>query len=213
MQKRAEPWNAEQYATWSALGGECWLCDSAPGSPAWLNDLRAGFWVRSVNDRPLDEFERIGGSIGDVVIVRADVPGVGPVIRSVTLSAPKARTKRPTTTTKRQPAQWTRERSILPGRRVYKRDRPKYLAFAAHHQHVSIYAWFLIGLLEREYKIGIKIRHAKLAEALGRHPSTIKRAQSCCAHFGFLRVLSGKAGHRSNQYEPCFPHDYANQNV
>jgi hypothetical protein len=33
----------------------------------------------------------------------------------------------------------------------------------------------------------------------------VKRAQMCCQHFGFLHVLSGKAKHRSNAYEVCWP--------
>src|SRR5437879_4579316 len=87
IKKRPGPWPAEQYQTWSALGGDCYLVDSTPGSPAWLNGLQATFWIRSINDQPFDDFERLGGRIGDVVIVRAEVPGIGPIIRSLTLSA------------------------------------------------------------------------------------------------------------------------------
>jgi hypothetical protein len=208
IKKRPEPWTAEQYETWAALGDECYLVDSAPDSPAWLNGLQNSFWVRSINDQSFDTFERSGGRVGDVVIVRAEVPGIGPVIRSLTLSAEprkKVRSPRQNAEANHQAPQWKREPPVLAGKRVFKESRPAFLEFAARHPHVRRHAWLLTELLKHEWRIGIKIRHRKIAEAVGCHPSTVKRAQTCCQHFGFLRVISGKAKHRSNSFEVCWP--------
>lgn len=208
IRKRPEPWTAAEYETWSALGGDCYLADSSPGSPAWLNGLQTGFWIRSINDQLFDDFEKSEGRIGDVVIVRADVPGIGPVIRSLTLSAEpqkQARPARQKADSKRQSPQWVRKPPVLAGRRVFKNTRPAYLELAARHPDVRRHAWLLTELLKREYRIGIQIRHKKIAEAVGCHPTTVKRAQACCQHFGFLRVLSGKSKHRSNSFEICWP--------
>jgi hypothetical protein len=208
IKKRQEPWTAEQYETWAALGGESYLVDSASSSPAWLNGLQTGFWIRSINDQPFDDFERSRGRVGDVVIVRADVPGIGPVIRSLTLSAEpskQARAPRQNTEAKRRSPQWKSEPPVLAGKRVFKDSRPAFLELAARHPHVRRHAWLLTELLKREWRIGIKIRHKKVAEAVGCSRATVQRAQDCCQHFGFLHVISGKAKHRSNSFEVCWP--------
>jgi hypothetical protein len=183
--------------------------DSAPGSPAWLNGLQTGFWIRSINDRPFDDFERSGGGVGDVVILRAEVPGIGPVIRSLTLSAEpsKARSPRQKIAAKRQSPAWKREAPVLAGKRVFKDARPALLEFAAAHPHVKRHIWLLVHLLKREWRKGIIVKHETIAKAVGCHVSRVKRAQSCCEHFGFLRVISGKRSRKYNTYEVCWPSD------
>jgi hypothetical protein len=208
IKKRPEPWTAEQYETWSALGGDCYLVDSAPGSPAWLNGLQTAFWIRSINDQSFDDFERSRGRVGDVVIVRADVPGIGPVIRSLTLSAEpqkQARAPRQNTEAKRRSPQWKSEPPVLPGKRVFKDSRPAYLEFAARHPYIRRHVWLLAELLKREWRKGIIVRHKTVAEAAKCSPRTVKRAQAICAHFGFLSVESGKRAHRHNTFSVCWP--------
>jgi hypothetical protein len=208
IKKRPEPWTAQEYETWSALGGECYLVDSAPGSPAWLNGLQSGFWIRSINDQPFDDFDRSGGRIGDVVIVRAEVPGIGAVLKALTLGAQplkRVQSERQKADTKRSAPKWKSEPPVLPGKRVYKDSRARYLEYAARHPLVRKHVWFLTELLKRDWKRGIIPRHATIAKAVGCSIATVQRSQACCQHFGFVNVISGQHAHRHNTFEVCWP--------
>jgi hypothetical protein len=65
--------------------------------------------------------------------------------------------------------------------------------------------WLLTALLKMEWHRGITPRHNTIAKAAGCSKSAVKRSQSCCQHFGFLRVISGKRSHKHNTYEVCWP--------
>jgi hypothetical protein len=97
---------------------------------------------------------------------------------------------------------WSRQRPVLPGKQVFKDTRAKYLEFAAQHPHVRRHSWLLARLLKMQCIIP---RHSTIAKAAGVSPSTVKLAQACCCHFGFVRVLSGKRAHKHNTYEVCWP--------
>jgi hypothetical protein len=206
MRKRDQAaYRPEDWQIWAALGiDDARLIDVAPGSPAWLADLRDGAWITAINDMPFDGF--INGAVGQIIEVRAQLPGVGPVIRKLVLVAPPEKKSKAPRQQTREPA-WKLEPPVLPGKRVFKDSRPALLEFAARHPHVKRHVWLLLHLLQREWRKGIIVKHKTIAEAVKCHVSRVKRAQSCCQHFGFLRVNSGKRTRQHNSYEVCWPAD------
>jgi len=193
----------DDWQIWAALANDdARLVEVAPGSPAWFADLRDGAWITAMNGGPFESFH---GAIGDVIEVRAQMPGIGPVIRKLVLAAPplKKAVKAPRGSS-RVP-KWKHEPPVLAGKRVFKDSRPAFLEFAARHPHVRRHVWFLMELLKREWRKGIILKHKTIAEAAGCHVSTVKLSQSCCQHFGFCRVTSGKRSRKHNTFEVCWP--------
>jgi hypothetical protein len=194
------------WKVWADLNDEnARLADSERGSPAWLSDLRAGFWVLSINGQTFEVSERSPAAIGDAIEIRAFAQGLGSFSRNVVLIEQPTETQRSPRQRNRVPASWTQERPVLPGKRVYKDSRPSYLELAAAHPHVRRHVWFLTRLLKAEWHKGIQLKHKKIAKDAGCCISAVKLSQACCQHFGFLRVCSGKRAHRSNTYEVTWP--------
>jgi hypothetical protein len=206
MQARDQAsYRPEDWRVWGALGNDdARLIDVTPGSPAWLADLRDGAWITAINGQPFEDFS--GGLAGQIIEVRALLAGIGPVVRQLVLAAPPARAKKPVRQAeqKRQPA-WKLLDPVPPGKRVYKDTRARYLEYASRHPFARKHVWFLTELLKRDWKRGIIPRHKTIAEAVGCSVSTVKRAQTCCEYFGFVRVASGQRSHRHNTYEVCWP--------
>jgi hypothetical protein len=193
----------EEWRVWGALGNDdARLVDVTPGSPAWLADLRDGAWVIAINAQPFEDFT--GGVAGQTIEVRAFQAGIGPIVRQLVLAAPPARTKKAARPATRLPT-WKLEPPVLPGKRVYKDTRARYLEYAARHRFVHKHVWFLTELLKRDWKKGIIPRHKTIAEAVGCSVATVQRAQACCHHLGFVKVTSGQRSHRHNTYEVCWP--------
>jgi hypothetical protein len=195
-------YTSEDWKRWGELGEDARLVDSERGSPAWLADVRTGTWVLSINGHPFDAFERAGAAVGTAVCVKAFFPGLDTFSRTFLLIEPPTKTSAPR---RRDPPAWTRERPVLPGKRVFKDSRARYLEFAARHPFVRRHVWFLAELLKRDWHRGIIPRHATIAAAAGCGTSSVKRSQACCQHFGFVRVISGKRAHKHNTFEVCWP--------
>jgi hypothetical protein len=205
---RARPqrrYSAADWKAWSELGDEARLVEVIRGSPAWLNDLREGTWVASINGVAFEEFERSSAAVGDVVEVRAFADGLGSFTRRLVLVEQPIKGSVGRKTPSRTAPAWTHERPVLPGKQVFKDTRAKYLEYAAQHPHVRRHSWLLARLLKMHWHRGIIPRHATIAKTAGVSISTVRLAQACCCHFGFLRVLSGKRVHRNNTYEVCWP--------
>jgi hypothetical protein len=199
-------YSSDDWKTWGDLAADqARLVDSAPGSPGWLGDLRCGVWILSVNGMGFDDFERSAAAVGDVIEIRAFASGLGSFSRKLALiAAPGKNPAAPRQRNRAAPA-WKRERPVLPGKKVFKDARPSYQEFAAQHPFVRRHVWLLTNLLKMQWHRGIIPRHTKIAKAAGCCTATVKLAQACCQHFGFLRVTSGKRSHRHNTYEVCWP--------
>jgi hypothetical protein len=205
---RARPqrrYGAADWRTWSELGDSARLVDVVRASPAWSGDIRDGAWIISINSVAFEEFERSSAAVGDVVEVRAFAEGLGSFSRRLVLVEQPAKGSADRKHRGRTTPAWTRERPVLPGKQVFKDTRAKYLEFSAQHPHVRRHSWLLARLLKMHWHRGIIPRHATIAKAAGVSISTVRLAQACCCHFGFLRVLSGKRVHRNNTYEVCWP--------
>jgi hypothetical protein len=200
-QRRYRP---EDWKIWGELGDVARLVDTERGSPAWLADVRSGAWVLSINGQSFDAFEQVGAAVGAAVCVRVFFAGLDTFSRTFSLIEPRTKASGPPQP-KRTPPVWTRERAVLPAKRVFKDSRARYLEFAARHAFVRRHVWFLAELLKRDWHRGIIPRHATIAAAAGCSISAVQRSQRCCQHFGFIRVVSGKTLHRHNSYEVCWP--------
>jgi hypothetical protein len=196
-------YTADDWKIWGDLG-EGTLIDVERGSPAWQSDLRKDMWVIAIDGASFDAFERQARSPGEVIELRAFAIGLGTFTRKITLVDPPSKTATAHQPNRKSPA-WTLERPTLPGKRVYKDTRARYLEFAAQHPVVGRHMRLLAELLRRDWHRGIIPRHNTIAEALGRSRRSVQYSQSCCQHFGFLRVVSGKSKHRPNSYEVCWP--------
>jgi len=196
-------YSPDDWKTWGDLG-EARLVDSARGSPAWLVDICRGIWILSINGVGFEAFERSPAAIGTLVEIHAFAPCLGSFSRTLILVEQPAKGAAPRQK-KRAPPAWTRERPVLPRKQVFKEKRARYSVFAAQHPHVRHHAWFLTLLLKMQWRRGIIPRHETIGKAAGVSTSTVKLAQACCRHFGFVRVISGKRSHRHNTYEVCWP--------
>ena len=196
-------YTADDWKIWGDLGDGT-LIDVERGSPAWQSDLRSNIWVVAIGGRSFEAFERErqDRQPGEVIEVRAFAADLGSFSRKITLIEPPSKTT--ARQSNRKPA-WTLERPILPGKRVDKASRPRYLEFAAQHPVVGRHMRLLAELLRRDWHRGIIPRHNTIADALGRSRRSVQYSQACCQHFGFLRVVSGKSKHRHNAYEVCWP--------
>jgi hypothetical protein len=202
-QKRYTP---QDWRLWADLKeDDARLADSTRGSPAWLSDLQTGFWVLSINGKPLEAFERFAAAVGDCIEVRAFSPQLGSFSRRIVLVEQPASMPLVPRGRKRTAPAWTRERPVLSGKCVSRKMRPAYLEFAAAHPFVRRHVWLLARLLKMEWRRGIIARHKTIAEAAGCSLSSVKLSQAVCQHFGFLRVRSGKRSHKHNSYEVCWP--------
>lgn len=193
-------WKVDDWNSWGELADEgARLVNVVRGSPAWLCDMRSGAWVRSIDGISLDDFEICGGAVGRVVEVCAYIKGLG------TRTYKFALVEKPSDRAKKAPPTWRGERPVPPGENVSRRDRLRYLEFAARHPYVRRHVWLLSELLKREWYRGIIPRHATIAAATGCSIDAVKLSQACCQRFGFLRVTSGKKMHTSNKYEVTWP--------
>jgi len=206
MTQRPQKCNrGEDWRAWSELGDDARLVDSARDSPAWRSDIRGATWVLSLNGMSFEAFERSGASIGDTVEVRAFSQGLGSFTRTLVLVEVPLRPAAGERRRNRAQPLWSRERPVLPGKQVHKAQRTRYMEFVAQHPHVRRHVWFLSRLMKHHWHRGIIPRHATIATAAGVSASTVKLAQRCCCHFGFVRITSGKRAHRHNSYEVCWP--------
>jgi hypothetical protein len=196
-------YSVDDWKTWGELGDDARLVDSTHGSPAWLGDLRLGVWILSINGIGFEAFERLPAAVGDVIEVQAFAVGLGSFGRKLVLVPPPAKTA--PRQRSRVPPAWTREQSVLPGKRVFKDSRPAYLELAAKHPFVRRHVWMLTRLLKLDWHRGITPRHKTIAKAAECSTAAVKRSQACCRHFGFLRVTSGKRTHHHNTYEVTWP--------
>lgn len=199
-------YSRDDWKTWGDLAiDQARLVDGLPGSPAWLSDLRRSVWIISINEMDFDTFERLPSGVGDIVEVRAFSPVLGSFSRKLVLVEQPAKTASSSRQRSRVPPAWTRERPVLPGKRVVKDARPRYQEFVAQHPVMRRHAWLLTILLKMQWHRGIVPRHRTIAKAARVGISAVKLSQACCRHFGFLRVNSGKSSHKHNVYEVCWP--------
>ena len=116
---------------------------------------------RSIDGISLDDFEICGGAVGRVVEVCAYIKGLG------TRTYKFALVEKPSDRAKKAPPTWKGERPVPPGENVSRRDRLRYLEFAARHPYVRRHVWLLSELLKREWYREIIPRHATIAAATG----------------------------------------------
>jgi hypothetical protein len=167
-----------------------------PQSPARVAGLRNGDYVVSINDLPLDVFQDKPPPPNTAVRIVFFRPRLGrQTIFCLLGEKPRPPHKPP----------WGRERSVLAGRPVLKPQRPKYWKLVSRHPFVRKFQWYLTTLIEIDWGKGLYPKHETIALKANSNVSAVRRAQACCAHFGFVRVISGKCRHKSNYYDVCWP--------
>ncbi len=171
----------------------------ASRSPAWKAGLRSDDFVTTINDETFSAFHANMPPVSVQFRIVAYRRGIG-VIRTFGILA--SATGQP----KRRPP-WARERSVLAGRPVLKPDRPKYWKAVSRHPFVRRYQWYLTTLVEMDWGRGLYPKHETIATKANTNKWAVRRAQACCAHFGFVRVTSGKSKHKSNYCDVCWPAD------
>jgi hypothetical protein len=169
----------------------------ASRSPAWKAGLRSDDFVTTINDQTFSAFHANMPPAGMQFRIVAYRKGIG-VVRTFGVLAPaigQPKRKLP----------WVRERSVLAGRPVLKPERPKYWNLVSRHPFVRRYQWYLTTLIEIDWGKGLYPKHETIATKANANIRAVRRAQACCAHFGFVRVTSGKTKHKSNYYDVCWP--------
>jgi hypothetical protein len=172
----------------------------ATRSPAWKAGLRSDDFVTTINDQEFQAFHAKMPPAGTQFRIVAYRRSVG-IMRTFGVLEP-ATPRKP----KRKPA-WTRERSVLAGKPVLKPDRPKYWKLVSRHPFVRRYQWYLTTLVEMDWGRGLYAKHETIAAKANTNKWAVRRAQACCANFGFVRVTSGKRKHKSNYCDVCWPAD------
>jgi len=187
------------WQVWAALDKQGYSARRvvvARGSPAWHADLQSGTWILSINGLDFESFDKTGAAAGTSIEVRASFPGLGIFNRNLVLiEQPK----------KKSPPAWTREKRVAPGRQVGKKEQLTYLEEATGHSIVRRHVWFLKKLLKHRGPKGFIMYQATIARTVGCSLSPVKLSTRCCAHFGFIRVVSGKRKHSYNLIEICWP--------
>jgi hypothetical protein len=172
----------------------------AARSPAWKAGLRSDDFVTTINDQEFYAFHAKMPPTGTQFRIVAYRRTVG-IMRTFGILAPATPRQ-----LKRRPA-WSREPSVLAGRPVLKSDRPKYWKLVSRQPFVRRYQWYLTTLIEIDWGRGLFPKHGTIAVKANANMRAVRRAQACCAHFGFVRVTSGKLKHKSNYYDVCWPAD------
>jgi hypothetical protein len=180
--------HVEQY-------GPCVLV--APRSPAWQAGLRSNDFVTSINDQTFEAFHAATPAAGVQFCIVAYRKGVGKISTFGCLASfPKPKPE----------PEWGNAQGVLPGKLVERGDRAQYMNLVTTHRDLSSRDTRLLQiLLNIQWHRGIIPSRAEIAEKMHCCRKTVQRSIARCQHFGFLRVVSGKAKYTSNTYFVCWP--------
>jgi hypothetical protein len=178
--------------------GPCVIVE--PRSPAWMDGLRSGDFITTINHQPFAAFQANLPSAGTPYAVVAYRKGLG-TIRTFGIVG-----KVPTP---KQTPSWQKSPPVLAGKRVEKNERPAFLGALSGHRNLRACDKVLIHvLIECDGRMGILPAHHIIAKRLRCSVRSVQRWSERCRYFGVLRVESGKRRRTSNTYTVCWPADH-----
>jgi hypothetical protein len=178
--------------------GPCVMVE--PRSPAWMDGLRSGDFITTINHQPFAAFHANPPSAGTPYAVVAYRKGLGTIRTFGTVG---------TTPKPKQAPAWQKSPSVIAGKRVEKNERPAFLGWLSTRRNLRSCDKVLIhALIEFDGRKGILPKHNSIAKHLGCSVRSVKRWIERCRHFGILRVESGKCSWTSNTYTVCWPAGY-----
>ena len=192
------------WRVYSELGaGDIALVNVADYSPAYRAGLRNVTWVKKIDGKSFEEFEKVGAPVGAVLPVEAFQTARGHLETLITL------TEKPKP--KRSPRSASRAR--VPhtecGCTITRNDRPKWLTTLAKAKYLSMAARTLGSLLCNraidDHGFTNRWSYQAIAREIGASRATAQRAIAELRQTGFLKVQSGRKLRRVNGYTLTWP--------